>query len=172
LPLDPQRAAARGFGEATCALLTRVAALPELVSRHGWPKPLRLPPMLQLGYYQPGSGAHYQPHLDRQPNEEGNARELTFLVYLSPRYERGHGGCLRLLPGACDGEGAAAVEVEPLSGRVVVFRSADQMHAVEECHEGMRLALSMWVEYGEEELEEEAGRGDGGGGGDEGSQAP
>ena len=58
--------------------------------------------MVQLGYYPAGSGAFYKPHLDRQPGEEGNHRELTFLLYLSRGYESSHGGCLqRALSGGC-----------------------------------------------------------------------
>lgn len=68
---------------ATCELLRKLAALPALVEAYGWPRRLAVPPMAQLGYYPGGSGAYYKPHLDRQPGEVNNRRELTFLVYVN-----------------------------------------------------------------------------------------
>mmetsp|Transcript_38129 Transcript_38129/g.86456 ORF Transcript_38129/g.86456 Transcript_38129/m.86456 type:complete len:117 (+) Transcript_38129:940-1290(+) len=106
--------------------------------------------MVQLGYYPGGSGACYRPHLDRQPGEVNNRRELTFLVYVNTVWDAERcGGCLRLHPSVADG--GPAIDVEPWAGRVVVFESGNQVHEVLPSNAGSeRLALTLWVEYDDE----------------------
>ena len=118
---------------ATAVLLRKLAGLPALVDKYGWPRPLAVPPMVQLGFYPGGSGAKYRPHLDRQPGEVNNRRELTFLIYCNVDWDAQHcGGCLRLHPskGAGIPLGAEPVDVEPIAGRVVIFESGRQLHEV------------------------------------------
>ena len=151
LPVNPSSGAAEGLGPSTCELLRKLAALPALIERHGWPRPLALPSMVQLGFYPGGSGAAYRPHLDRWASEVNNRRELTFLVYCNVGWDaEKHGGCLRLHPDP-NHPGENTVDVEPIAGRVVVFESGKQMHEVREAFMGAdRLALTLWVEYGED----------------------
>jgi SM-20-related protein len=40
-------------------------------------------------------------------------------------------------------------DVEPVAGRVVVFKSGTQMHEVLPARHADRYALTLWVEYGE-----------------------
>ena len=139
----------------TAALLRLLAAIPAEVERHGWPRKLRVPPLVTLGCYTASSGASYTPHLDRWPNEELNRRELTILCYVNPGWDpKRSGGCLRLHPAddAADGVSnrdapTAPVDVEPLPGRIVIFPSGTVKHQVLPCTEGERLALTLWVEH-------------------------
>ena len=150
LPVNPSVGGAHGLGAPTVALLRALAALPALVERHGWHRPLALPPMVQLGFYPGGSGARYRPHLDRWANEVDNRRELTFLVYVNAGWDaHALGGWLRLHPDP-NNPGTDTVDIAPIAGRVVVFESGKQMHEVCESVPGSsRLALTLWVEYEE-----------------------
>ena len=150
LPVEPTSARQSGLNPHTCALLRQLGALPHLIERHGWPRPLMLPGMVQLGYYPGGSGARYRPHLDRWANEVNNRRELTILVYVNVGWDaRKMGGWLRLHPDA-NKPGDDCVDVEPLAGRVIIFESGKCMHEVCESTLGHdRLALTLWVEYEE-----------------------
>ena len=162
------------LGPAARALLRKLGALPALVAAAGWPRPLSVPQVAQLGYYPP-HGARYAPHLDRPAHEAHNRKELTFLVYCNVGWDAdAWGGHLRVHPSsALEGGGgggapgrpppppplppggpplplapARAFDVAPLAGRLVVFRAGDV------CHEVLpssgprgRLALTLWVEY-------------------------
>ncbi|KAL1528060.1 hypothetical protein AB1Y20_009426 [Prymnesium parvum] len=144
----PVSGAGVNVGPATCELLRKIAALPAIVDSYGWPRPLKVPPMLQLGFFPGGSGAQYKIHLDRQPGEVNNRRELTFLVYCNVDWDTARcGGCLRLHPS----KGMAIKEpldVEPIAGRVVIFESGRQLHEVLPTKMGVdRYALTLWVEY-------------------------
>lgn len=145
LPLGQSEAARQGLGPATCLLLRRFGALPALVSRAGWHRRLAMPPAVQLGFYPSDTGAKYSPHLDRNPGEVGNRREITFLIYLNIDWDaKRWGGHLRLHP---DDDKAPRVDVEPIGGRIVVFRSGTQVHEVMPCKGRDRLALTLWCEY-------------------------
>ena len=148
LPLDPSSADSSGLSPHTCALLRQLGALPALVERYGWPRPLMLPAMVQLGYYPGGTGAKYKPHLDRWASEVNNRRELTILVYVNCGWDvKKNGGALRLHPDP-NNPGEGCVDVEPLAGRIVLFESGKCMHEVCESTPGNdRLALTLWVEY-------------------------
>jgi len=139
------------FKPATQELLAKLAALPALISA-AWPRKLRIPSMAQLGYY-PGDGvAYYRPHLDRQPHEVDNRREITFLVYVNCDWDaRRCGGHLRLHPSEYDPARPLAptekVDIEPIAGRLVVFASGHQLHEVMASRHAGRIALTLWVEY-------------------------
>jgi len=116
----PLGATGGGFGVAdeTRSLLWLLAALPAEIERHGWPRKLAVPPLLQLSCYTAQAKARYTPHLDRWENEVHNRRELTILCYVNPGWDESiHGGCLRLhLPSAttdaAEAEARAALEHE------------------------------------------------------------
>jgi len=154
LPVDPSAGRSQGLDPHTCTLLRKLAALPAIIDRHGWHRPLSVPAMVQLGYYPGGRGARYRPHLDRWANEVSNRRELTFIVYVNCGWDaERHGGHLRLHtdPNDLNGRGEGTIDVEPIAGRVIVFESGKQMHEVCESTLGAdRLALTLWVEYEEE----------------------
>ncbi|CAK0852478.1 unnamed protein product [Prorocentrum cordatum] len=87
---------------------------------------------LMLARY-PGTGAYYTRHLDAQPGRDGPQRRLTALYYLNPSWSPEHGGRLRAyLPEAvgaevegarCLGDGEWALDIDPLSDRLVLFSS-------------------------------------------------
>ena len=144
-----------GLGPATRDVMRLMAALPLEIERHGWPRRLGVPPVLQLASYTAATGARYTPHLDRWPHEAHNQRELTILLYANCDWDaRRHGGCLRLLPKApAAGASAAAepsetIDVSPVAGRIVIFPSAVMLHEVLPVTGGAeRLALTLWVEH-------------------------
>ena len=148
LPVNPSMGGEAGLGPHTCKLLRALAALPAIVERHGWHRPLALPAMVQLGFYPGGTGACYRPHLDRWANEVDNRRELTFLLYVNVDWDASKlGGCLRLHPDV-NRPGEGTLDVEPIAGRIVVFESGKQMHEVmASAHGADRIALTLWVEY-------------------------
>ena len=150
LPSNPSEGGAEGLSVHTQQLLRSFAALPALVERYGWHRPLMLPAMIQLGYYPGGGGARYRPHLDRWASEVSNRRELTFLVYVNVGWDAQKvGGHLRLHPDP-NNPGEGCVDIEPVAGRLVIFESGKQMHEVCESALGAdRLALTLWVEYEE-----------------------
>jgi hypothetical protein len=150
----------------TRRLLALLAALPAEIERHGWPRPLQLPPLVQLGLYTGSSGARYSRHLDRNAWEKHNRREITILLYVNTEWDAAtQGGCLRLHPNAANAAhaahaanaatsapvGVAPVDLAPLAGRLVLFPSATQYHEVLPCTGcAERLALTLWVEFGDD----------------------
>jgi [Skp1-protein]-hydroxyproline N-acetylglucosaminyltransferase len=120
----------------------------------------------QLAFY-PGDGAHYARHFDAKRPERpkverrisiGKApvdgRCITAIVYLNPSWERKDGGQLRLhLPNKAQQSQssvypATSWDVEPVLGKLVLFRSYDVEHEVLPCHaESGRFALTTWF-YG------------------------
>ena len=135
--------AALDLARATNELLRLLAALPAEIEKHGWARPLSLPTFFQLAVYASETGARYTPHLDRQPHEAHNKREITILFYLNEHWDvTKRGGCLRLHPTL-----APTVDVPPLAGRLVIFQAGTMMHEVLPCTEGERIALTLWVEY-------------------------
>ena len=104
----------------------------------------------------------YRVHLDHDPpadddlywlwesSREQSGRVLTAILYLTdPAFDaREHGGCLRLFLGCetgdASGETATSIrDVEPVPGRLVVFKSRCVPHAVLDTSR-RRLALSCW----------------------------
>ena len=94
----------------------------------------------------PSKFGRYRPHLDRWPDESANQREITILYYVNPPEWDAElsGGCLRLH--AADG---GTTDVAPRGGRLVIFKSGEQMHEVMPAVGVDRLAITLWVEYGE-----------------------
>lgn len=74
-----------------------------------------MPYSVQLGQYSAKSGAHYRPHLDKQPWERENLREITILLYTNVGWDaKRSGGCLRLHPTPMGS--APTHDVEPIAG--------------------------------------------------------
>ena len=98
-----------GLSAPTLRLLRRLAAMPAVIEAHGWPRALRLPPLLQLASYSAESAAAYSPHYDRNEWERHNRREITILLYLNVGWDAARdGGCIRLSPPAAASAAASA----------------------------------------------------------------
>ena len=108
---------------------------------------------LQVATYSAARGAHYSRHYDNNPWELANRREITILLYLNSGWDaQRNGGCLRLhheSDGAKGQRNYTEEDIEPCSGRIVLFKSATQAHSVLPCIVGERLALTLWLEYAE-----------------------
>ena len=116
---------------------------------------LRVHPHIMAATYR--KGAEYHCHKDSYSGTD-NQRMVTVLLYLNEDWVPGDGGELRLFeakPHVSDGslglqrEAASApgegfVDVAPLAGRIVMFRSRDVWHAVREPRE-QRWAMTLWV---------------------------
>lgn len=77
-----------------------------------------------FAYYPPGT--FYKRHLDQL--RINDHRRLSFILYLNPNWHPGDGGELRLyLP---DSLGEKHLDIEPLGGRLLVFRSDLLEHEV------------------------------------------
>jgi Rps23 Pro-64 3,4-dihydroxylase Tpa1-like proline 4-hydroxylase len=79
-----------------------------------------------------------------------DGRRLTLVLYLNPGWTTEQGGAIRLtppaayLPPTASGEEAAeAIDVYPVSGRMVMFYSADIPHEVMATF-GDRHAMTIW----------------------------
>ena len=82
-------------------------------------------------------GAFYAPHLD-QFREQSN-RIFSVITYLNPDWKPGDGGELRIhLP---QGD---HLDIQPLHGRMICFRSDVVMHEVLEAH-APRISLTGWM---------------------------
>ena len=120
---------------------------------------LDAPSKCMVARYESGG---YRVHLDHDPpadddlywlwasSREQSQRVLTAILYVTdPDFDSSvHGGCLRLFLGCeardASGETALSVrDVEPVPGRLVVFKSRKVPHAVLETSR-RRLALSCW----------------------------
>ena len=117
-------------------------------------------------YSPPGeAGEHsgYQPHLDHRPpddddlywvwksSREQSERVLTSILYLNDEDwdEEANGGQLRMFLNCTDRDDVTTamnvVDVAPVGGRLVVFKSRELPHAVLPIKGGTeRLALSCW----------------------------
>lgn len=129
----------------TKRLLSLLAAVPAAIEALGWPRALRMPPLLQLASYSAHTRARYSPHFDNNPWERHNFREITILLYVNTGWDAARmGGCLRVH--APEG-GGLHEDIEPLAGRLVLFHSRLVRHEVLPCTEGVRTALTLWVEH-------------------------
>jgi Rps23 Pro-64 3,4-dihydroxylase Tpa1-like proline 4-hydroxylase len=111
---------------------------------------------MQFAMY-PGKGEGYNRHKDAfatQQTPNTSSRQLTCLLYLNRDWEPENGGRLRVFtkPGV-EIEGAGepfsfwgvnGYDIDPLFGRMVIFRSDLVDHAVLPCFKE-RLALTLWI---------------------------
>lgn len=72
-------------------------------------------------------GAFYRRHLDRFQHD--GRRTVSTVLYLNDHWRRGDGGELRAWSGA--ESDSAFVDIEPLSGRLVIFLSGEVYHGVQ-----------------------------------------
>jgi len=107
---------------------------------------LRIHPHVMAATYR--HGAEYHVHKDSY-NGSDNTRMLTVLLYLNHEWQPGDDGELRVYGFAPDAKGEQAdmdrfVDIEPLCGRLVIFRSREVWHAVR-MPKDQRWALTLWV---------------------------
>eukprot|EP00439_Symbiodinium_sp_Y106_P076076 s270_g15.t1 len=119
---------------------------------------LRVHPHIMAATYR--RGAEYHCHKDSYSGTD-NQRMVTVLLYLNDDWRPGDGGELRVYGERLDEEAAQApeglrkeaasmpdmdrfVDIAPLSGRIVMFRSRDVWHAVREPRE-QRWAMTLWA---------------------------
>ena len=120
----------------------------------GSPPSLLVPPTILLSAY--GAGAHYSRHLDCYGDD--NARYLTAILYANDTKDHVNDGgrngdagaeswCIERDGGALrleERDGAAARDVAPLAGRLVLFESRQIWHAVRQAKR-LRFAVTLWV---------------------------
>lgn len=90
---------------------------------------------LHFAVYPPG--AFYAPHLD-QFRDHSN-RVFSVITYLNPDWQQGHGGELRI-----HHDDGSFLDIAPLHGRLVCFRSDKVLHEVLEAAK-VRVSLTGWV---------------------------
>ena len=115
------------------AFLSKIDELREFLRNE-----LRLPLRSQEAHYAfYPEGTFYRRHLDQFQGE--SHRKFSFICYLNPDWKQGDGGELVIYP-----EGKAAVEVEPIGGRLAVFRSDLLEHEVLETVVA-RVGITGWM---------------------------
>jgi len=96
----------------------------------------------QLAWY-PCESTGYKPHTDAMPDDRPSSdqRKLTAIAYCNPNWVPADGGALRLwLP---DHLGADAVDIEPVSGRLLLFLAGCMRHEVRPSY-SKRCAITCW----------------------------
>ena len=90
----------------------------------------------------PGGSVGFAPHTDRS-DLPGDTRAVTAVYYMNPEWKAADGGLLRVepTPGA-NGVPAAAVEVEPVLDRLVLFWADQTTHSVQPTTAGVRCSPS------------------------------
>jgi SM-20-related protein len=76
-----------------------------------------------------------------------NSREVTVILYTSENWREEHGGCLRVYQSAPDAPSVNCedyTDIEPMAGRLVIFKSQKVLHEVRPSF-AKRIALSMWM---------------------------
>ena len=108
---------------------------------------LTVPPTAMMAVYPPEQGACYHRHLDWYPNEIGNERELTVMLYInSLDWNLEDGGELVLHQGFPKPGEQATNTVLPIGGRMVFFFSRTQWHEVRPAKTKNRFAFTLWVD--------------------------
>lgn len=75
------------------------------------------------------AGGFYRPHLDQ--HRDSAARQVTVIAYLNgPAWDPDDGGQLRLYTDTCLGISGPSIDILPMAGTLVCFRSADFWHEV------------------------------------------
>jgi len=96
---------------------------------------------LEMHYTMYPEGAYYKRHLDQFKTNDH--RRLTFLCYLNKGWTQADGGTLRLYHSDAK-EQETQVDILPLAGRFVCFRSDLLEHEVLICHRE-RYSLTGWL---------------------------
>jgi len=80
----------------------------------------------------------YKRHLDQFENEKG--RKYSIVLYLNKDWTAADGGMLSLYP-----KEAAQVDISPLGGRMVLFRSDEMEHEVHASSTRNRSSIAGWL---------------------------
>jgi len=136
---------------------TQLAGLPHALMQRaadcerGFPGSLAVPELrihahMMAAVYN--HGAEYHGHKDSYDGVD-NGRMLTVLLYANPDWAPGDEGELRVFGTTCVGGKASPdeerhVDIQPLPGRVVMFRSREVWHAVR-MPRALRWAITLWV---------------------------
>lgn len=83
-------------------------------------------------------GSFYQKHLDQHKNSPN--RHISVVLYLSD-FKNGNGGQLKIYP---INKEKSPIEVDPIAGRIVVFKSAGLLHEVLET-KAERFSITSWI---------------------------
>lgn len=84
------------------------------------------------------TGSFYKRHLDQFKSDRG--RKFSLVLYLNEDWKESDGGYLTLYP-----EDIAPVDVYPLGGRAVFFRSDEMEHEVHPSPTRERLSIAGWL---------------------------
>ena len=88
-----------------------------------------------FAYYEPNS--FYKRHLDQFKSDKG--RVFSLVLYLNKDWNSDDGGRLTLYPAS------GPVDVLPLAGRGVFFRSAEMEHEVHPAYTRARISIAGWL---------------------------
>ncbi len=80
----------------------------------------------------------YKRHLDQFKNEKG--REFSTILYLNHDWKQEDGGMLSLYP-----KHETQINIAPLAGRMIFFRSAEMEHEVHASHTNSRRSIAGWL---------------------------
>lgn len=130
-------------------------------------KKLRVPSQMQVSIYGSNDDVHqlgdfYTSHVDASGNDSFlelgllgwlrsrylRRRYLTCICYLNEHWRDGDGGCLRLHKSEAEAGTFGShdyIDIPPIAGRLVVFSSLHQWHAVLPTMAKTRYACSLWL---------------------------
>jgi SM-20-related protein len=80
----------------------------------------------------------YKKHIDQFKNEKG--RQYSIVLYLNDDWKEEDGGLLSLYPTGC-----AQINIAPLGGRMVFFKSDDMKHEVHASFTRDRRSIAGWL---------------------------
>lgn len=80
----------------------------------------------------------YKRHLDQFKSDKG--RKFSIILYLNENWQKEDGGILSLYP-----EGREQIDISPLGGRMVFFRSDEMEHEVQPSHTRDRISIAGWL---------------------------
>ncbi|GAX82564.1 hypothetical protein CEUSTIGMA_g9990.t1 [Chlamydomonas eustigma] len=86
-----------------------------------------------------GGGGCFPCHFDS--DEQVDGRKVTAIIYANPMWQPGDGGQLRLYPFPY----SAPIDIEPVSGRMVLFSSTRMLHRVLPSAATQRVCLTVWL---------------------------
>ena len=86
--------------------------------------------------YEPAS--FYKRHLDQFKND--TQRKFSIILYLNENWVKEDGGLLSLYP-----EGKEQIDIAPLEGRMVFFRSDEMEHEVHPSFTRSRVSIAGWM---------------------------
>ena len=84
------------------------------------------------------SGSYYKRHIDQFKSEKG--RKYSIVLYLNKDWKDVDGGIISLYP-----QGEAQIDISPLGGRMVFFRSDEMEHEVHASFTRDRRSIACWL---------------------------